>query len=215
MQKKPEGESRIPTDFWSGMGFSKSMPEQAIRERLSKMQSSLHYCEHPMATTYETPAELAGEEDYDRDPWKNSSQNVNKPMNPAPGEYPSPRKKYDCCLSSSNHVDSASLPAAKGFWSPKADLAELFSKLGLGKYTDLFQQQEIDLATFLTLTDQDLRELGITTFGARRKMLLAIADLNKRRTIMSSSNPYPENGAGSIGSRNNSQTDIASLSGRW
>ena len=33
---------------------------------------------------------------------------------------------------------------------------------------------QIDMATFLTLTDQDLRELGITTFGARRKMLLAI-----------------------------------------
>ena len=34
---------------------------------------------------------------------------------------------------------------------------------------------QIDLPTFLTLTDQDLKELGITTFGARRKMLLAIA----------------------------------------
>ena len=34
---------------------------------------------------------------------------------------------------------------------------------------------QIDLATFLTLSDHDLRELGISTFGARRKMLLAIA----------------------------------------
>lgn len=34
---------------------------------------------------------------------------------------------------------------------------------------------QIDLQTFLTLTDQDLKELGITTFGARRKMLLAIS----------------------------------------
>ena len=34
---------------------------------------------------------------------------------------------------------------------------------------------QIDLQTFLTLTDNDLRELGISTFGARRKMLLAIA----------------------------------------
>lgn len=39
----------------------------------------------------------------------------------------------------------------------------------------LFIRHQIDLATFLTLTDQDLRELGISTFGARRKMLLAIA----------------------------------------
>ncbi len=34
---------------------------------------------------------------------------------------------------------------------------------------------QIDLATFSTLTDSDLKELGITTFGARRKMLLAIS----------------------------------------
>jgi len=34
---------------------------------------------------------------------------------------------------------------------------------------------QIDLVTFLTLTDQDLKDLGISTFGARRKMLTAIA----------------------------------------
>lgn len=39
---------------------------------------------------------------------------------------------------------------------------------------------QIDLQTFLTLTDQDLKELGITTFGARRKMLLAISGTKKR-----------------------------------
>lgn len=38
---------------------------------------------------------------------------------------------------------------------------------------------QIDLQTFLTLTDQDLKELGITTFGARRKMLLAISGKKK------------------------------------
>lgn len=40
---------------------------------------------------------------------------------------------------------------------------------------DLLVHPQIDLQTFLTLTDQDLKELGITTFGARRKMLLAIS----------------------------------------
>lgn len=49
----------------------------------------------------------------------------------------------DLCLSSSNHVDSASLPKVKAWWSTSIELAELFSKLGLGKYTDLFQQQEV------------------------------------------------------------------------
>ena len=39
---------------------------------------------------------------------------------------------------------------------------------------------QIDLTTFLTLTEEDLRNLGISTFGARRKMLIAIAELNAR-----------------------------------
>jgi hypothetical protein len=39
MQKKPDGESRIPTDIWSGLGFSKSMPESAIREQRRKQQN--------------------------------------------------------------------------------------------------------------------------------------------------------------------------------
>jgi protein bicaudal C len=30
----------------------------------------------------------------------------------------------------------------------------------------------VDLATFATLTEQDLKEIGITTFGARKKLLL-------------------------------------------
>jgi hypothetical protein len=37
------------------------------------------------------------------------------------------------------------------------------------------------MATFMTLTDQDLKELGISTFGARRKMLLAIAGKSQEK----------------------------------
>jgi hypothetical protein len=36
----------------------------------------------------------------------------------------------------------------------------------------LFAQQEVDLSTFLTLSENDLKELGVSTFGARRKMTL-------------------------------------------
>ena len=45
---------------------------------------------------------------------------------------------------------------------------------------------QIDLQTFLTLTDNDLRELGISTFGARRKMLLAIAGMSEQGSQSSS-----------------------------
>lgn len=98
------------------------------------------------------------------------------------------------------------------------DLPELFSKLGLGKYTDIFQQQEIDLQTFVTLTDPDLKELGITTFGARRKMILAISELNKsRRKLFDMPNirsSFLEGGASGRLSRQ-FHSDMASVSGRW
>lgn len=34
---------------------------------------------------------------------------------------------------------------------------------------------QVDWQTFMTLTDDDLKELGVKTFGARRKLLIAIA----------------------------------------
>ncbi|KAK6171391.1 hypothetical protein SNE40_019590 [Patella caerulea] len=217
IRKKPEGESRHPTDAWSGMGFSKSMPESAIRERMGQIGISSKYCEPSMTASYQpTTSEISECLNIDRDPWKDQMVSVNAPINKAPGEYPSPRKKYEFGLSSSNHVDSAILPSKN--WSHKTDLAELFSTMGLGKYTDLFTQQEIDISTFTTLTDQDLRELGISTFGARRKMLLAIADMNKRKTLRNVNIPSNSSSTAYTSESDTNQRsrpDFASLSGRW
>ena len=92
----------------------------------------------------------------------------------------------------------------------------------IGVVLTLFTQ--IDLSTFLTLTDQDLKELGISTFGARRKMLLAIADLNKQPSLISSKTIRNANNNGSGGNAFRDggplvmgprRHDIASQSGRW
>ncbi|XP_041758273.1 protein bicaudal C homolog 1-like [Coregonus clupeaformis] len=58
---------------------------------------------------------------------------------------------------------------------PTDDLPELLSQLGLRKYINVFQQQEIDFQTFLTLSDEDLKEVGVSMFGARRTMLFSIS----------------------------------------
>ncbi|XP_014669291.1 PREDICTED: protein bicaudal C homolog 1-B-like [Priapulus caudatus] len=191
MQKKPVGsESRTPTDTWSGLGFSKSMPDAVIRERLGV---KARYNGPSMETTYENGT---SETEKEKDPWNqetsigSGNQQQQMGISAAPGEFPAcpsrlRRRNYEFSLSSSNYIDSVTLPKA-GVWSienmnTKADLPSLLTKLGLGKYSDLFQQQEIDLTTFVTLTDQDLKELGITTFGARRKMLLAISEMSSKR----------------------------------
>lgn len=42
----------------------------------------------------------------------------------------------------------------------------------------LFFLHQIDYQTFLTLSEEDLKEVGVSTFGARRKMLMAISGKN-------------------------------------
>ncbi|XP_068184334.1 protein bicaudal C homolog 1-B-like isoform X2 [Antennarius striatus] len=233
MLKKPVvTEVRTPTNTWSGLGFSKSMPAETIKE----LRRANHVPYKPsMSTTYEgSPLSLSRSSSRegvgngsDSDNWRerNGTSNGLPSHSEFPSAVSSPKRKQNKSehyLSSSNYMDCISSVTGSNGCNLNSsfkgsDLPELFSKLGLGKYTDVFQQQEIDLQTFLTLTDQDLKELGITTFGARRKMLLAISELNKNRRklfeppIRSS---FLEGGASGRLSRQ-FHTDIASISGRW
>uniref|UniRef100_A0A8C1ICG1 BicC family RNA binding protein 1a n=1 Tax=Cyprinus carpio TaxID=7962 RepID=A0A8C1ICG1_CYPCA len=195
MLKKPVvTEIRTPTNTWSGLGFSKSMPAESIKE----LRRAHHVPYKPsISTTYENShlsvSHSGSQEGLGNDTksgnWGDLNGNININGNGLPGNsefspaVSSPKRiKNKSCeqyLSSSNYMDSISMSGSNGCSLSSSlkgtDLPELFSKLGLGKYTDIFQQQEIDLQTFVTLTDPDLKELGITTFGARRKMLLAIS----------------------------------------
>ncbi|XP_075469059.1 protein bicaudal C homolog 1 isoform X2 [Ascaphus truei] len=232
MLKKPVvTEVRTPTNTWSGLGFSKSMPAETIKE----LRRANHVQYKPtMTTTYENPS-MSLSRSNSREQLGNGSDSDNwrdrNGMDCSHSEYPSsigsPKRKQNKSaehyLSSSNYMDCiSSLTGSNGCNLNSSfkgsDLPELFSKLGLGKYTDIFQQQEIDLQTFLTLTDQDLKELGITTFGARRKMLLAISELNKnRRKLFEPTNlrsSFLEGGASGRLPRQY-HSDIASVSGRW
>ncbi|XP_006874954.1 PREDICTED: ankyrin repeat and SAM domain-containing protein 3 [Chrysochloris asiatica] len=55
------------------------------------------------------------------------------------------------------------------------DLAALLEQIGCLKYLQVFEEQDVDLRIFLTLTESDLKEIGITLFGPKRKMTSAIA----------------------------------------
>ena len=46
-----------------------------------------------------------------------------------------------------------------------ADLPALLNQLGLTKYLPIFQEQDVDLPVFLSLTDIDLKEVGIKWVG--------------------------------------------------
>jgi len=50
-------------------------------------------------------------------------------------------------------------------------------KLGLRQYAQRFAENDIDFEILSDLTDQDLKEIGVTSLGHRRKLLRAIANL--------------------------------------
>ncbi|XP_010213053.1 PREDICTED: ankyrin repeat and SAM domain-containing protein 6 [Tinamus guttatus] len=60
----------------------------------------------------------------------------------------------------------------------KDELTGILKKLSLEKYQPIFEEQEVDMEAFLTLTDGDLKELGIKTDGSRQQILAAISELN-------------------------------------
>lgn len=71
--------------------------------------------------------------------------------------------------------------------SPTAttDLSTILNQLDLSKFIPNFEQQEVDYQTFLTLTDSDLKEIGIKTLGPRKKILSAIQNINNNSDSVS------------------------------
>src|SRR5450631_2617798 len=57
-------------------------------------------------------------------------------------------------------------------------IAGWLEKLGLGQYASRFAENDITFAILSDLTDQDLKELGVSSLGHRRQLLRAIAELN-------------------------------------
>ncbi|XP_013373166.1 PREDICTED: ankyrin repeat and SAM domain-containing protein 3 isoform X2 [Chinchilla lanigera] len=79
-------------------------------------------------------------------------------------------------MTSRTACSPASVPHAElSPYSGPQDLATLLEQIGCLKYLQVFEEQDVDLRIFLTLTESDLKEIGITLFGPKRKMTSAIA----------------------------------------
>jgi hypothetical protein len=57
------------------------------------------------------------------------------------------------------------------------DLAVWLRSLGLEQYEAAFRENAVDDAVLPKLTAEDLKDLGVTAVGHRRKLLEAIAEL--------------------------------------
>src|ERR1700758_3406657 len=67
------------------------------------------------------------------------------------------------------------------------DVVVWLRSLGLGKYEAAFRENEIDETVLPSLTEEHLKQLGITALGHRLKLLDAIAALRNDASVQTRS----------------------------
>ncbi|XP_069476577.1 ankyrin repeat and SAM domain-containing protein 6 isoform X2 [Ambystoma mexicanum] len=116
-----------------------------------------------------------------RPPSGNSSTSKSTSPTLTPSQSPTSKGRHteSSVSSSSSHKQSKSSGgSSSGTITDEDELSGLLKKLSLEKYQPIFEEQEVDMEAFLTLTDGDLKELGIKTDGSRQQILAAISELN-------------------------------------
>ncbi|XP_042363511.1 ankyrin repeat and SAM domain-containing protein 3 isoform X2 [Plectropomus leopardus] len=103
---------------------------------------------------------------------KSSSRRVNKSHHSKSKSRHGNDAAHSSSTGNCGMLSHAGLPPS--YTGPK-DLAEFLEQIGFSKYLPVLEEQDIDLRIFLTLTENDLKEIGITLFGPKRKMTSAIA----------------------------------------
>ncbi|CAK9810474.1 Protein bicaudal C homolog 1-B [Anthophora plagiata] len=157
IQTKPNSSDyRVPTSAWSGYGLSQSIPPITTTDLTKELTTS-----HPS------------------DLWKEPTTPVfNREIDFGIG---SGKERVGQVGISSNYMEHTPTSHLKKITSHRYDdLTSMLTSVGLDKYIRLFTSHEVDMATFPSLTEKDLCEIGINAWGARRKIMLLIAEMNKR-----------------------------------
>ncbi|KAK9303802.1 hypothetical protein QLX08_004667 [Tetragonisca angustula] len=157
IQSKPNtNDYRVPTSVWSGYGLSQSIPPITTTD-IKKESTTSH------------PSDL----------WKEPTTPVfSRDIDFGLG---SGKDRAGQIGLSSNYMEHTPSSHLNNITSHRFDdLTTMLVSVGLEKYIRLFTSHEVDMATFPSLTEKDLYEIGITAWGARRKIMLLIAEMNKR-----------------------------------
>uniref|UniRef100_A0A8C0L1W9 Ankyrin repeat and SAM domain-containing protein 6 n=1 Tax=Canis lupus dingo TaxID=286419 RepID=A0A8C0L1W9_CANLU len=145
----------------------------------------------PGSSSSELPVSPAGSGDPGSNPTSGSrcmdkrppsgTSTTSKSTSPTLTPSPSPKghtAESSVSSSSSHRQSKSSGGSSSGTITDEDELTGILKKLSLEKYQPIFEEQEVDMEAFLTLTDGDLKELGIKTDGSRQQILAAISELN-------------------------------------
>lgn len=118
------------------------------------------------------------------------------------------RTSYQALMNQATQERAQMLHSDQDLYRSVADLSTLLHQLGLEHYEARFEEEEVDLDTFLTMTEADLKEVGVTTLGARRKLQIAISEMKKQQ-----GNPPPVSRPRSTASLPRSSASLGRSSG--
>uniref|UniRef100_A0A673N433 SAM domain-containing protein n=1 Tax=Sinocyclocheilus rhinocerous TaxID=307959 RepID=A0A673N433_9TELE len=107
-----------------------------------------------------------------------ASKSTSPTLTPSPSPTPKPPATDSLSSASTQPRSKSSGGSSSGTITDEDELSGILRKLSLEKYQPIFEEQEVDMEAFLTLTDGDLKELGIKTDGPRQQILAAISELN-------------------------------------
>ncbi|XP_065115058.1 ankyrin repeat and SAM domain-containing protein 6-like isoform X2 [Paramisgurnus dabryanus] len=107
-----------------------------------------------------------------------TSKSTSPTLTPSSSPTPKPPAADSLSSASTQHRSKSSGGSSSGTITDEDELSGILRKLSLEKYQPIFEEQEVDMEAFLTLTDGDLKELGIKTDGPRQQILAAISELN-------------------------------------
>jgi class 3 adenylate cyclase len=80
-------------------------------------------------------------------------------------------------------------------------IVDWFTRLGLPQYAQLLLDNDVDLEILATLSEADLHELGISSFGHRRKILSAIDARRPSAAAVARPSTTPAQSSGGGGER--------------
>ncbi|KAF8376447.1 bcc-1 [Pristionchus pacificus] len=196
---------RYPTDLWSGYGFSASLPAELIKAALDQQElnrvadenvedeeelfrnsfkDSDEYAKHAARKMFSPSsgglASVLEDEELDSNAYNCSTLDFSRKQ-----RIPSIKKKQPPPLSfaastslfeASPHSMSSDLP-----WDIDVfvDPAMVLAQIGCSEYLPQFRAQEMDMRALLLSDEQSLKEIGVTTVGARKKIAHAILKLRE------------------------------------
>ncbi|XP_063847525.1 protein bicaudal C homolog 1-B-like isoform X3 [Scylla paramamosain] len=203
---------RTPTSSWSGYGFSKSMPGFMIRQKLQEVKEARQNGVGGGGGLEEWgeawPQQQDGSGSNGMTSFSSSStasptvtslkyhngisqfalsDKCLPSLTPRPPINLSASNFMDCVLPRSRDRDTlhttTSSASSLHSSSQGLDITTILTDLQLPQYIDVFLGQEVDLKMFLSLEDYELKELGITIFGHRKRILMAIKDLSSKSSL--------------------------------